>query len=66
MADGAAGILLDTSAIVAHLRGKIDIFALVTKDEPLFVPLVALGELSEATLSAVPQMGVVPSREREQ
>ena len=45
MADRAAGILLDTSAVIAHLRGKIDIFALVNKDEPLFLPLVALGEL---------------------
>jgi tRNA(fMet)-specific endonuclease VapC len=45
MADRAAGILLDTSAVIAHLRGKIDIFTLVAKDEPLFLPLVALGEL---------------------
>jgi tRNA(fMet)-specific endonuclease VapC len=45
MADRAAGILLDTSAVVAHLRGQIDIFALTTPTEPLFLPLVALGEL---------------------
>jgi tRNA(fMet)-specific endonuclease VapC len=45
MADRAAGILLDTSAVVAHLRGRIDIRALTTPAEPLFLPLVALGEL---------------------
>lgn len=45
MADHAAGILLDTSAVVAHLRGRIDIFALTVPTEPLFLPLVALGEL---------------------
>jgi tRNA(fMet)-specific endonuclease VapC len=45
MADRAAGILLDTSVVVAHLRGQIDIFALTTPTEPLFLPLVALGEL---------------------
>ena len=45
MADRAAGILLDTSAVVAHLRGRIDIFALTAPDEPIFLPLVALGEL---------------------
>ena len=45
MADRAQGILLDTSAIIAHMRGRIDILALTTPAEPLFVPLVALGEL---------------------
>lgn len=45
MADRAAGILLDTSAVVAHLRGRIDILALTAPGEPLFLPLVALGEL---------------------
>ena len=45
MADRAAGILLDTSAVVAHLRGQIDLFALTAPAEPLFLPLVALGEL---------------------
>ena len=45
MADRAAGILLDTSAVIAHLRGRIDIFALTVPTEPLFLPLVALGEL---------------------
>ena len=45
MADRASGILLDTSAVVAHLRGRIDIRALTAPAEPLFLPLVALGEL---------------------
>lgn len=45
MPDRSAGILLDTSAVIAHLRGRIDIFSLITPDEPLFLPLVALGEL---------------------
>ena len=45
MADRANGILLDTSAVIAHLRGRIDVLALTTPTEPLFLPLVALGEL---------------------
>ena len=45
MADRAHGILLDTSVVIAHLRGRIDILALTTPAEALFLPLVALGEL---------------------
>jgi predicted nucleic acid-binding protein len=45
MADRANGILLDTSVVVAHLCGRIDIVALTAPAEPLFLPLVALGEL---------------------
>jgi len=45
MADRAQGILLDSSAVIAHLRGRIDVFTLTAPTEPLFVPLVALGEL---------------------
>jgi PIN domain len=45
MADRANGILLDTSAVIAHLRGRIDVLALTTPTEPLFLPLVTLGEL---------------------
>src|SRR5271165_6533721 len=45
MADRANGILLDTSAVIAHLRARIDVLALTTPTEPLFLPLVALGEL---------------------
>src|SRR4051812_46115551 len=39
MAERANGILLDTSVVVAHLRGGIDVRALAARDEPLFVPL---------------------------
>lgn len=45
MADRANGILLDTSAVIAHLRARIDVLALTAPTEPLFLPLVALGEL---------------------
>ena len=45
MADRAHGILLDTSVVIAHLRGRIDVLALTLPTEPLFLPLVALGEL---------------------
>jgi tRNA(fMet)-specific endonuclease VapC len=45
MADRTSGILLDSSAVIAHLRGRIDVFALTAATEPLFVPLIALGEL---------------------
>ena len=45
MADRAAGILLDTIAVIAHLRGRIDIRALTVPGEPIFLPLTALGEL---------------------
>jgi len=45
VADRAHGILLDTSAVIAHLRGRIDVLGLTNPAEPLFLPLVALGEL---------------------
>jgi tRNA(fMet)-specific endonuclease VapC len=45
MADRAAGILLDSSVIIAHFRRKLDLFQLVQQGEPLFMPLVVLGEL---------------------
>jgi predicted nucleic acid-binding protein len=45
MADRAQGILLGTSVVIAHLRGRIDVLALSVPTEPLFLPLVALGEL---------------------
>ena len=45
MADRAQGILLDTSVVVAHLRRRLDLRALTTPGEPLFLSLVALGEL---------------------
>jgi predicted nucleic acid-binding protein len=41
MAERVNGILLDTSVVVAHLRGSIDLQAFASADEPLFLPLVA-------------------------
>jgi tRNA(fMet)-specific endonuclease VapC len=53
MADRAYGIPLDTSVVIAHLRGQIDVFKLTTPDEPLFLPLVALGELYKGAEKSV-------------
>ena len=56
MAERGRGILLDTSVVVAHLRGSIDLQTLASADEPLFLPLVALGELYRGVLrSARPE-----------
>ncbi len=52
MADRSQGILLDSSAIIAHFRGKLDLFQLVAPGEPLFMPLVALGELLKGALKS--------------
>ena len=41
----ARGILLDSSVVIPHLRGHLDLAAQITPDEPLFLPLTALGEL---------------------
>ena len=41
----ASGILLDSSVIIPHLRGRLDIAAQVTSTEPLFLPLMVPGEL---------------------
>jgi hypothetical protein len=45
MADRAQGILLASTAVIAHLPGPIDLLALTT---PPVLPLVALGELYKA------------------
>jgi len=42
MAERANGILLDTSVVVAHLRGLINLQDLTAPGEPLFLPLVAV------------------------
>jgi tRNA(fMet)-specific endonuclease VapC len=56
MADRSQGILLDYSVIIAHFRGKLDLFQLVKPEEPLFMPLTVLGELQKGALkSAAPQ-----------
>lgn len=52
MADRSQGILLDTSAIIAHFRGKIDLFTLAAPEEPLFISLVVLGELYKGALKS--------------
>ena len=41
----AQGILLDSSVVIPHLRGHLDLAAQVASNEPLFLPLTALGEL---------------------
>jgi tRNA(fMet)-specific endonuclease VapC len=45
MADRANGMLLDTSVVIAHLRRQLNIMTLTSPSEPLFLPLIALGEL---------------------
>lgn len=45
MANRDDGVLLDTSVVVAHLRRKLDVIELTKSAGPLFLPLVALGEL---------------------
>lgn len=52
VADRSQGILLDSSVIIAHFRGKLDIFQLISPGEPLFMPLVALGELLKGALKS--------------
>ena len=41
----ASGILLDSSVIIPHLRGRLDLSALAPQDEVLFISLTVLGEL---------------------
>jgi tRNA(fMet)-specific endonuclease VapC len=41
----ARGILLDSSVVIPHLRGRLDLNAKVAPDEPLFLPLTVVGEL---------------------
>jgi predicted nucleic acid-binding protein len=52
MAERANGILLDTSVVVAHLRGSVDLQTLASLDEPVFLPLIALGELYRGVLKS--------------
>ena len=55
VADRSQGILLDSSVIIAHFRGKVDLFQLVMPEEPLFMPLIVLGEMLKGALkSAAP------------
>ena len=41
----ARGILLDSSVVIPHLRGRLDLAAQAPPAEPLFLSLTALGEL---------------------
>ena len=52
MAERANGILLDTSVVVAHLRGLINLKDLTAPGEPLFLPLVVVGELYKGALKS--------------
>lgn len=52
----AQGILLDTSAIIPHLRGNPAYLAQAeSTDEPLFVSLTVLGELYRGVLKSSQQ-----------
>ena len=65
MAERVDGILFDTSVVVAHLRGRIDLQSLAAADEPLFLPLAALGELYPDALGKRPnwvKLDYCPSR----
>lgn len=48
----AQGILLDTSVVIDHLRGKIDIAQKAPAAEPLFLALTALGELYKGVMKS--------------
>ena len=52
MADRANGVLLDSSVVIAYLRGRLDLRRHVTPNEPLFLPLVGLGELYKGALKS--------------
>jgi predicted nucleic acid-binding protein len=56
VADPSQGVLLDSSAIIAHFRGRVDVFQLIESEAALFMPLVVFGELWKGSLkSAAPQ-----------
>jgi tRNA(fMet)-specific endonuclease VapC len=48
----AGGILLDSSVVIDHLRGKLDIAAQLSPNELLFLSLTALGELYKGVLKS--------------
>lgn len=48
----AKGVLLDTSVVIDHLRGKINIAEKMASADPLFLPLTALGELYKGVLKS--------------
>jgi tRNA(fMet)-specific endonuclease VapC len=52
MPDSSKGILLDSSVIIAHFRGKLDLFSLVPPGVSLFMPLAVLGELRKGAIKS--------------
>ena len=48
----ARGILLNSSVVIDHLRGRLDMAAQVPPAEPIFLPLTALGELYKGVLKS--------------
>jgi len=52
MAEQGKGVLLDSSVVIAYLRGRLDLRAKIAQDEPVFLPLVALGELYKGALKS--------------
>jgi tRNA(fMet)-specific endonuclease VapC len=48
----AQGILLDSSVVIEHLRGRVDLAEKVLPAEALFLPLTALGELYKGVLKS--------------
>jgi tRNA(fMet)-specific endonuclease VapC len=52
MANRANGILLDSSVVIAHLRGKLDLFAITLPAEELYIPLFVLGELRKGAIKS--------------
>ena len=42
---GTRAVLLDTSAVIAHLRGHAEVTRCIRDAERCFLPLIALGEL---------------------
>lgn len=52
----ARGILLDSSVVIPHLRGRLDLATYVAPVEPMFLPLTVLGELYKGVFkSSQPQ-----------
>jgi tRNA(fMet)-specific endonuclease VapC len=52
----ALGVLLDSSVVIPHLRGHLDLASKSPSAEPLFLPLTALGELYKGVFkSSQPQ-----------
>jgi tRNA(fMet)-specific endonuclease VapC len=47
-----SGVLLDTSVLVSHLRGRLDLLEHVRPDEPLFLSLTTLGELYKGAVKS--------------